>query len=156
MEAFETVRSYSATVAVRLREEVEKLGPRLIFDHVALPYEMFFELVPEEHMTFLNSLKTFYRTVDAVCVHGGMSPDGGPVEEQSSGHLVWGADGFPHRYDGEDSIFYGHADNPVLDVRGWPHPRVVGRTYGLDTISTGVLTALRLPDGLVFQSNRFE
>jgi serine/threonine protein phosphatase 1 len=155
MEAFETIRSYSSTVATRLREEAEKLGPGLILQHAALPYEMFFDVVPAGHIAFLKGLKTFWRTADAVCVHGGMDPDGGPVEEQSSEHLVWGTADFAHRYKGEDLILYGHADDPVMDDKGWPHPRVVGRTHGLDTISTGVLTAMRLPDGEVFQSNRF-
>ena len=155
MEAFETIRSYSPSAARRLREEAEKLGPRLVLDQVALPYEIFFDVVPEEHLAFLNSLKTFYRTTDAVCVHGGMNPDGEPVEEQRSEDLVWGTEGFPDLYKGDDSILYGHADAPVLDEKGWPHPRVVGRTYGLDTISTGVLTALRFPKEAIFQSNRF-
>ena len=42
-----------------------------------------------------------------------------------------------------------------MDHAGWPHPRIVGRTYGLDTIGEGVLTALRMPDAAVFQSRRF-
>jgi len=155
MEAFETIRSYSPSAAQRLKEEAEKLGPRLVFNHAALPYEIFFDVVPEEHIAFLNLLKTFYRTADAVCVHGGLNPDKRPVEEQRTEHLIWGTEGFPDLYKGDDLILYGHADDPVLDQKGWPHPRVVGRTYGLDTISTGVLTALRLPDGAIFQSNRF-
>jgi calcineurin-like phosphoesterase family protein len=155
MEAFETIRSYSPSAAKRLGEELEKLGPRLLFNDMALPYEIFFDLVPEGHIAFLNLLKTFYRTVDAVCVHGGLNPDGRPVEEQLSEHLIWGAERFPDLYRGDDLILYGHADDPVLDEKGWPHPRVVARTHGLDTVSTGVLTALRLPDGAIFQSHRF-
>jgi len=79
MEAFETIRSYSPSAAKRLGEELEKLGPRLLFNDMALPYEIFFDLVPEGHIAFLNLLKTFYRTVDAVCVHGGLNPDGRPT-----------------------------------------------------------------------------
>ena len=51
---------------------------------------------------------------------------------------------------------YGHADNPVIDESGWLHPRILGRTYGIDTISRGVLTAGRFPDLKVFQSRRHE
>jgi hypothetical protein len=156
MESFETIASYSPTAASRLREEVEKLGLEIITEHVALPYGVFFEAVPSEHMAFLESLKTFCRTPDAVCVHGGLKPEGGPVEEQSSEDLIWGTREFPEQYRGEEFVLYGHADQPVLDEKGWPHPRIVGRTYGLDTISKGVLTAVRLPDGAVFQSQRFE
>jgi serine/threonine protein phosphatase 1 len=155
MEAFETIHSYSPGAAVRLRQEAEDVGPRLILDRVALPYEIFFKAVPFEHITFLRSLQTFCRTSDALCVHGGMDPEGGPVEGQPSEYLVWGTDNFPQRYKGKDLVLYGHADDPVLDENGWPHPRIVGRTYGLDTISKGVLTALRLPEKITFQSDRF-
>jgi hypothetical protein len=38
---------------------------------------------------------------------------------------------------------------------GWRAPRIVGRTIGIDTISQGVLTAIRLPDRQLFQSARY-
>jgi hypothetical protein len=41
-----------------------------------------------------------------------------------------------------------------MDQRGWPTPRIVGSTIGLDTISHGVLSAVRLPDRLLIQSER--
>ena len=153
MEAFQTIRSYSETAAARLREEVEKAGLQLLAERMALPYEVFFNAVPKEHINFLTSLQTYCRTPDAVCVHGGLDPDGGRVEEQRSEDLVWGTDGFPERYQGEEFVVYGHADNPVLDLDGRPQPRNLGRTYGLDTISSGILTALRLPEGIVIQSD---
>ena len=37
-----------------------------------------------------------------------------------------------------------------------PRPRIVGKTYGLDTISHGVLTAVALPGGEVIQSARYD
>jgi Calcineurin-like phosphoesterase len=156
MEGFQTVRSYSATAAATLREEAEKAGPRLVLERVPLPYEIFFEAVPVEHTTFLTNLQTFCRTPDAVCVHGGLDPGAGRVEEQRSEDLIWGTDGFPERYLGEEFVLYGHANNFVLDQKSWPHPRILGRTFGLDTISSGILTALRLPSGTVFQSDRYD
>ncbi len=33
---------------------------------------------------------------------------------------------------------------------------IVGRTIGVDTISHGVLTAVRLPDHRIFQSARYD
>jgi len=30
------------------------------------------------------------------------------------------------------------------------------RTYGIDTIAKGVLTAMRFPDGKIFQSERYQ
>lgn len=155
MEGFQTVRSYSATAAERLREEAEKAGPRLVLERVQLPYELFFDSMPADHISFLTSLQTFCRTPDAVCVHGGLNPEVGPVEEQRSEDLRWGTDGFPHRYRGEELLLYGHTNDFVLDKSNWPQPRIVGRTYCLDTISSGVLTALRLPEGIVIQSDRY-
>ena len=49
---------------------------------------------------------------------------------------------------------YGHHDNATLNADGWPGPTTIGRTIGIDTISHGVLTAIRLPDGTPFQSAR--
>ena len=152
MEALPTVLSYSPPAAARLKDAVEKAGSELFMGRTSLPYEVFFQAVPPEHMTFLTDLETFCRTADAVCAHGGLNPGGGRVEEQRSNDLVWGNDGFPERYRGEELVVYGHANNPVLDAKGWPHPRVLERTYGLDTISYGVLTALQLPEKRVFQS----
>lgn len=154
MEAFQTIQSYSAAAATRLREEAEKAALRLVTERVPLPYDVFFTAVPDEHMTFLKSLQRFCRTPDAVCVHGGLNPDGGRVEDQRPEDIIWGADGFPERYQGSEFVVYGHANNPVVDQEGRPHPRILGRTYGLDSIATGVLTALRLPEGVVFQSDR--
>jgi hypothetical protein len=42
----------------------------------------------------------------------------------------------------------------VLDDDGWPAPRIVGNTIGIDTISHGVLTAIRMPERRIFQSTR--
>ena len=155
MEGFSTIRSYSRDAAAKLAHELGKLGARVVLEHIPLPYQAFFEAVPVEHMAFLSSLSTFCRTPDAVCVHGGIDPAGGRAEEQQTESLIWGAAGFPNSYEGSDVIVYGHANNPIIDDAGWPHPRSVGRTYGLDTIGEGVLTALRLPDLAIFQSRRF-
>jgi serine/threonine protein phosphatase 1 len=154
MKALQTIRSYSTAAAAILRVEAEKAGLQLVMNSIALPYEVFFQAVPPEHITFLTSLQTFCRTADAVCVHGGLDPDGGRAEEQRSEDLIWGTAGFPERYRGQELVVYGHANDPVFDPNGWPHPRIHGRTYGLDTISHGVLTAVRLPEGIVFQSDR--
>ena len=155
MEGLSTIRSYSEEVAVQIETALDELGPRVITERVSLPYQLFFDSVPSEHMAFLSDLSAYYRTPEAVCVHGGLDPRQGRVEEQKLECLVWGSEGFPDNYQGTDRVMYGHADDPVIDGAGWPHPRIVGRTYGLDTISAGVLTALRLPDGAVFQSRRW-
>jgi diadenosine tetraphosphatase ApaH/serine/threonine PP2A family protein phosphatase len=69
---------------------------------------------------------------------------------------MWGAGSFPHGYDGAEVVVYGHRNNAALNADGWPAPMIVGRTIGVDTISHGVLTAVRLPDQRVFQSARYE
>ena len=154
MEAMATIESYSAQAAEAIRQRMAELGPQVILEKVRLPYEGFFEAIPAEHREFLAGLRTFFRAPEGVMVHGGVDPAKGKAEAQAIDALLWGAEGFPDQYDGEDTIVYGHANNAVLDEKGWPHPRMVGRTYGLDTIAHGVLTALRLPDGAIVQSRR--
>jgi serine/threonine protein phosphatase 1 len=155
MQGFTTIQSYSQAAAARLDEEFAALGPRFVLERVSIPYQVFFDTVPAEHMEFFLSLSTFYRTPEAVCVHGGLDTAGGRAEEQKAESLIWGTAGFPDGYEGSDAILYGHKNDPLMDHAGWPHPRIVGRTYGLDTSGEGVLTALRLPDLAIFQSQRF-
>jgi serine/threonine protein phosphatase 1 len=155
MEALSTIQSYSGVAASALRQALGDFGARIVLERLPLPYDLFFDAVPTAHIEFLSSLRTFFRSEDAVCVHGGLDPAGERVEQQMQENLVWGMDGFPECYRAADVVLYGHANNPVVDRNGWPHPRIVGRTFGLDTIGKGVLTAIRLPDGAVFQSRRF-
>jgi len=154
MEAIPTIESYAPQAAAEISERLADLGPRVILEKVRLPYELFFDAIPADHMAFLLRLRTFFRVPEGVFVHGGLDPAKGKAEAQQSDHLIWGVDGFPDRYDGDDTIVYGHRDNAVLDEGGWPHPRIVGRTYGLDTIAHGVLTALKLPDRTIMQNRR--
>ena len=60
----------------------------------------------------------------------------------------------PEDYRGVEIVAYGHFNNAELDHDGWPRPRVIGATIGLDTIAHGVLTAMRLSDRRLFQSTR--
>jgi len=69
--------------------------------------------------------------------------------------LIWGTDDFLETYEGEDTIVYGHWRNCVIGEAGFPRPRIGnGKTYGIDTIAEGVLTAMRFPDGRIFQSSK--
>jgi serine/threonine protein phosphatase 1 len=154
MEAMPTIESYAPEAAAKIGERLAELGPRVILEKVQLPYELFFDAVPAEHMAFFSGLRTFFRAPEGVFVHGGVDPDNGKAEAETIDHLLWGVEGFPDHYQGDDRIVYGHHNNAVLDESGWPHPRIVGRTYGLDTIAHGVLTALRLPDEAILQSRR--
>jgi diadenosine tetraphosphatase ApaH/serine/threonine PP2A family protein phosphatase len=126
----------------------------LVTGRVHIPYDVFISHVPHSHMVFFQDLRLYCRTPDAICVHGGIDPHRDDVEEQDRETLLWGTDTFPAQYRGRDLIIYGHWNNPVVNPDGWPVPNVFGRTIGIDTIAQGVLTAIRLPDGRIFQSRR--
>ena len=156
MEAFATIASYSNNAAVVLRKELERLGAELISQRVAIDYDVFFDQVPLEHLHFLNTLELYYRSENVVCVHGGVDPAGLPLHLQDPDTLVWGPDSFPNAYRGRDAIVYGHWDNASEDENGWPWPCIKNNhTFGIDTISHGVLTAMRFPDGEIFQSKKY-
>ena len=155
-DAFETIRSYSVDAAHALRDAVSQAGSALYEGDCALPYELFFDCVPDAHLRFFESLRVYYQSSDCVCTHGGLDPSVPSVQEQTRHALIWGAGGFPDKYDGSETVVYGHRNNAVLGPEGWPSPRMVGRTIGVDTIKHGVLTAVRLPDRRVFQSARYQ
>ena len=155
MEAFDTIRSYSVDAERTLRNAASDAGLQLYMGRCALPYEVFFEAMPPEHIRFFESLRLYHQTADCLCTHGGLDPGVANIEDQSRDALIWGARTFPNDYRGAEIVVYGHWNNATLTESGWPTPRIVGRTIGIDTISEGVLTAIRLPDRRVFQSARF-
>ena len=83
-------------------------------------------------------------------------PDTDSTQEAGSVELafIWGAGSFPYGYTGVETVVYGHHNNAALNADGWPTPKIMGRTIGIDTIAHGVLSAVRLPDRKVFQSAR--
>jgi serine/threonine protein phosphatase 1 len=155
MEAFDTIRSYSPVAESRLRQELERAGLALVTDKVRIPYDVFFRHVPARHLDFFRNLQLFCRMPEAMCVHGGIDPYGGDVEEQEREDILWGTDAFPAQYRGKNPIVYGHANNAVINGAGWPEPNVSEFTIGIDTISHGVLTAVRLPGQKILQSRRY-
>ena len=155
-DAFKTIESYSADAAHVLRAAASQAGASLYGDDCSLPYEVFFDTMPVEHIRFFENLRPYYQGPDCVCTHGGLDPGVASVHEQTRHAVIWGAGGFPDTYDGLETVVYGHRNNAVVNAEGWPMPRIVGRTIGIDTISHGVLTAIRLPDGRAFQSARYE
>jgi serine/threonine protein phosphatase 1 len=155
VEALDTIASYSASAAETLRAEMIEAGTRLITEKPRLSYEVFFDGLPSSHVEFFTTLSTFYAARDAICVHAGLDPDVPSMEEQDPRDLVWGCPSFPERYLASRPVVYGHWSNFELEERGWPRPRRVNGTYGIDTIKTGVLTAMRFPDLEIFQSERY-
>jgi len=156
MDALPTIASYSPAAAGAVAAAVGRLGERIVTERVALPYNLFFETMPADHRAFFERLAVWHRTDDAVCTHGGCDPGAGPFESQPREALIWGSDDFTETYAGPELLVYGHWNNADLDERGWPRPRRVGHTIGIDTIAHGVLTALRLPDRRLFQTGRGE
>jgi len=153
MEALETIRSYSEAAAEPLTDQMAARGIRLFTEKGALPYGSFFAAMPESHIRFFRELRPYYRTPDVICVHGGMSIDGvlDPLDENVH---VWGPLEFPDDYAGASPVVYGHRDNGMVQPDGSALPCIgVNRTYGIDTISHGVLTAMRFPDKRIWQSS---
>jgi serine/threonine protein phosphatase 1 len=156
MEAFPTITSYSGAAAGRLRSAIEELGSRVVTERTELPYDAFIGALPDTHLEFLKELQLFHRVGNTVFVHGGLDPCVGPVEQQDKETLLWGTDEFPTTYVGPDLVVYGHHNDAILDGNGWPKPRFSTSAIGLDTISHGVLTAVGLPEGRIFQSARHD
>jgi hypothetical protein len=84
-----------------------------------------------------------------------VDPAGGPLAGQHPRSLVWGTTQFQDRYSGARALVYGHWNNAELDAAGWPQPRIIGNTIGIDTIRHGVLTAIRMPERQIIQSARY-
>ena len=154
MDALDTVRSYSPDAERALREARREAGLRLFEGRCALPYGVFFDAVPVSHHAFFAQLKPYFQSDDCICTHAGLDPRATGLENQTLESLVWGHAAFQADYRGEPTVVYGHWNNADLDAYGWPTPRIAGNTIGIDTISHGVLTAIRMPDRYVFQSAR--
>jgi len=155
MGALDTIGSYSPMAADSIRAEPEKAGLDLFEEKICLPYELFFKALPHRHLEFFQSLQLFYASPDVICVHGGIHLEG-KIDQVDPKTCIWGPEGFPEAYMGAHKVVYGHHSDAAKDSEGWPWPRV-GRnlTFGIDSIVTGVLTAMRFPDGKVYQSARY-
>jgi serine/threonine protein phosphatase 1 len=154
MGAFYTIASYSQEVACLLRDGLRQAGMAAFEEKTPLPYHLFFDMLPSSHREVFESLQLFNSTPDVMCVHGGIDLEGG-TDKTNAETFIWGMAGFPEEYRGEQRVVYGHHNDAKEDENGWPQPRVGNeRTYGIDSILTGVLTAMRFPDGKIYQSAR--
>lgn len=155
-EAYSTIESYSGTAAKALREAAVKMGSRALYEGLSpLPYHLFFDVLPAAHVAFFRELQLFCQTADGIFVHAGVDVQIESLDEQSAFALLMGTFNFPDRYRGPSVVVYGHHDD--AEVRdGWPHPRLTPWTIGIDTISHGVLTAIRLPERTIVQSSKYE
>jgi len=148
----ETIASYSDQAADSIRAELARVGLKLFIEKVEIPYHHFFDAMPEDHLEFFLNLRLYHRWHDVICVHGGLDPKKGPVERQTREALLWGVDSFPQDYAGDELIVYGHWNDFVVDAGGTPKPKFTdSRAVCIDTISQGILTAMRFPDRQVIQ-----
>ncbi len=156
MDAMDTIESYSVDAARTLAIAADEAGAGLSKNETPLPYDVFFQAMPAEHLAFFRSLTLAHRTPEAICVHAGLDPDIPTLDAQPRDAILWGTPTFPEHYVGPDLVVYGHWDNATFDGGAWPRPTIGLASIGLDTISHGVLTAVRLPDRRIFQSARYE
>lgn len=156
MKAFATIGSYSPEAERIIREAMRASGLLVYSGHQDLPYDAFFDAMPESHTAFFSGLALSFQNQDCICTHAGLDPSVAALSDQTAEALVWGHPAFLSGYQGEPTVVYGHWNNAELDPDGWPHPKITGNTIGIDTIAHGVLTGIRLPDRRVFQSARYE
>lgn len=156
MEALDTIRSYSVEAEQVMREAMSASGFLVYSGHEDLPYGTFFDAMPKSHDAFFSGLALSFQSEDCICTHAGLDPSIAALTDQTADAVVWGHPAFLRQYQGEATVVYGHWNNAEVDSDGWPHPRIIGNTIGIDTIAHGVLTAIRLPDRQVFQSARHE
>jgi len=155
MEAFDTIRSYSAEAEQLVRRAVVDAGLQLYLGHCRIPYDAFFDGMPPEHRAFFNELELWFESPDCMCVHAGLDPHIPALSDQRPRSLIWGHADFPANYQGATPVVYGHWNNADVGSDGRPTPHAVANTIGIDTIAHGVLTAIRMPDRRIFQSDRY-
>jgi serine/threonine protein phosphatase 1 len=155
MEGLTTVLSYSAEAAEIISRAAQALGPRLVLDRVALPYDAFLRALPADHLAFFSALTLVHQADGALFSHGGLDPAVADITAQTRDALIWGSATWPVGCVGPNCHVYGHHNDAELDDTGWPNPARGPFSLGIDTISHGVLTAVRMPDRALFQSGRF-
>ena len=124
-DPFVTIRSYSPQAAdALLAAKAESRGA--VYGHnYPLPYDLFFDAMPASHLDWFERLRVSHHTADCFCSHGG-----------------------------RDTVVSGQHNNAVLSPDGWPIPAITERTIGIDTISRGDLTTVRMPGAEIVQSAR--
>ncbi|APZ96421.1 metallophosphoesterase [Fuerstiella marisgermanici] len=143
MDGLSTIQSYSSAAAAAIRDRLTALGPRIYTERVSLPYDLFFDTLPDSHLRFFQELQVCYEDQHGFYSHAGLDPLY-PLSEQNRQVLVWGEHTNFQCYSGKP-VVYGHWNNMLADDGGNRVPRRAGDTYGIDSIADGVLTALHLP-----------
>jgi serine/threonine protein phosphatase 1 len=98
------------------------------------------DLIPAEHLDFINSLDTYWEDNDYIYVHAGLEP-GINLSRQSKQWCLWGREKFiKSDYDFGKTVIFGHTDRK--------QPLITTNKIGIDTgaVYGGRLTCLVLPD----------
>ena len=151
MEAWDTISSYAPQSTETLQAALNNAGPA-VFERCRLPYECFFDQMPEAHLAFFNRLKLFSQTADCTCAHAGVPDKPESFDGHDRASFIWGTHRFPESYSGIRTVVYGHWNNAVIRSDDPPSPKIVGDTIGIDTIAHGVLTAVEMPSRVIFRS----
>lgn len=101
------------------------------------------EIMPYNHLEFINKSKIFFRFGDYLFVHAGIRP-GISLEKQSFEDLLWIRDDFLASHADHDlKIIHGH----TICARVQEHPNRIGIDTG--AYATGVLTCVVLEDNRI-------
>jgi len=109
--------------------------------------ESILELVPKDHVSFLQNLSLAIRVGDVLCVHAGLNPHR-EFDHQVEGEMLWIRDEFilnPHPFG--LVVIFGHT--PREDIY-WDLPYKVGIDTGL--VFGHLLTCLELQEGVSYQN----
>lgn len=114
--------------------------------------------LPSEHRMFLDELRLWYRWEGYFFSHAGLNPHR-PIEQQTEADFVathW-EDLLP-AWHGPPTLVIGHVPTYKIgpQYRGKPYLREDIILTDTGSVRTGVLSAVRLPDRLVFQARRLE
>lgn len=111
--------------------------------------------LPKDHEDFLLSLKLYHREGDYLFVHAGLSRDllresdvGYVLHKAKVEDLLWNRSTSELPHNMPVTVVYGHTPSENFEVR-WNLPFSVGIDTG--AVYGGPLTALRLPDEMLFQ-----
>jgi hypothetical protein len=118
----ETIASLLAAGCYRAAVGLEEVGPRLLNERVALPYDLFLDTMPKSHLGVL-SLSRYLRSPDALCVHGGLDPSGLLIWSDSAGCISLGHG----RLRKELCARYRRVrtlGDAQINSKGWPVPRM--------------------------------
>ena len=108
MEGLHIIKSYSETAYNEIITAAKEIGPTLITEYKPLPYDKFFEKVPERHIEFIKSMKNYYKVGHYIFTHAGINPEIEDLSKMEENKFRWGFEGFPEKYNGKNVVVYGH------------------------------------------------